>query len=83
MEFEDYGCFLFIAFFLVFRHFIFMNGEQQKKTTELYGQDMELLGEDLAKSNASLGVDAKNDQLGVEAIEAMKSLVKNDQSDSN
>ena len=60
-----------------------MNGEQQKKTNELYGQDMELLGEDLAKSNASLGVEAKNDELGVEAIEAMKSLVKNDQSDSN
>ena len=55
----------------------------KKKTTELYGQDMELLGEDLAKSNASLGVEAKNDELGVEAIEAMKSLVKNDQSDSN
>lgn len=67
----------------MFRHFIFMNDEQQKKTTELYGQDMELLGEDLAKSNASLGVEAKNDELGVEAIEAMKSLVKNDQSDSN
>ena len=60
-----------------------MNGKQQKKTTKLYGQDMELLGEDLAKSNASLGVEAKNDELGVEAIEAMKSLVKNDQSDSN
>ena len=60
-----------------------MNDFQQKKTTELYGQDMELLGEDLAKSNASLGVEAKNDELGVEAIEAMKSLVKNDQSDSN
>ena len=60
-----------------------MNGEQQKKTTELYGEDMELLGEDLAKSNASLGVEAKNDELGVEAIEAMKSLVKNEQSDSN
>ena len=60
-----------------------MNDEQQKKTTELYGQDMELLGEDLAKSNASLGVEAKNDELGVEAIEAMKSLVKNDKSDSN
>ena len=60
-----------------------MNGEQQKKTTELYGQDMELLGEDLAKINASLGFEAKNDELGVEAIEAMKSLVKNDQSDSN
>ena len=60
-----------------------MNGERQKKTTELYGQDMELLGEDLAKSNASLGVEAKNDELGLEAIEAMKSLVKNDQSDSN
>ena len=59
-----------------------MNGEQQKKTTDLYGQDMELLGEDLAISNASLGVEAKNDELGVEAIEAMKSLVKNDQSDS-
>ena len=31
---------------------------------------MELLGEDLEKSNAALGVDAKNDQLGIEAIEA-------------
>ena len=60
-----------------------MNGKQQKKKTELYGQDMELLGEDLAKSNASLGVEAKNDELGVESIEAMKSLVKNDKSDSN
>ena len=44
---------------------------------------MELLGEDLEKSNAALGVDAKNDQLGIEAIEAMQSLLKSDQSDPN
>ena len=44
---------------------------------------MELLGEDLEKSNAALGVDAKNDQLGIEAIEAMQSLLKSDQSDLN
>ncbi|MEC9331980.1 MAG: hypothetical protein VX409_06035 [Verrucomicrobiota bacterium] len=60
-----------------------MTDDQPKKKTELYGQDMELLGEDLDKSNAALGTDAKNDQLGVDAIEAMQSLLKNDQSDSD
>ena len=80
-EFGDYFGFLFIVFLLVFRHLTFMTDDQPKKKTELYGQDMELLGEDLDKSNAALGTDAKNDQLGVDAIEAMQSLLKNDQSD--
>lgn len=57
--------------------------DDQPKKTELYGQDMELLGEDLDKSNAALGNDAKNDQLGIDATEAMQSLLKSDQSDSN
>ena len=82
-EFEDYFGFLFIAFLLVFRHLSFMADDQSKKKTELYGKDMELLGEDLDKSNAALGADAKNDQLGIDAIDAMQSLLKSDQSDSN
>ena len=60
-----------------------MADDQPNKKTELYGQDMELLGEDLDKSNAVLGDDAKNDQLGIDATEAMQSLLKSDQSDSN
>ena len=55
-----------------------MDDDQPKKKTELYGQDMELLGEDLDKSNAVLGDDAKNDQLGIDATEAMQSLLKSD-----
>ena len=60
-----------------------MADKQLPKKTKLYGQNMELLGEDLDKSNAALGADAKNDQLGVDAIEAMQSLLKSDQSDSD
>lgn len=60
-----------------------MADDQPNKKTELYGQDMELLGEDLDKSNAALGNDTKNDQLGIDATEAMQSLLKSDQSDSN
>ena len=44
----------------------------------MYGQKMEMLGEDLTKSNAQLGTEAKNDQLGAEALEAMQSLLKNE-----
>ena len=55
-----------------------MSDEQPKKSTEMYGQKMEMLGEDLAKSNEALGTEAKNDQLGSEALEAMQSLLKNE-----
>jgi hypothetical protein len=55
-----------------------MSDEQPKKSTEMYGQKMEMLGEDLAKSNEALGTEAKNDQLGTEALEAMQSLLKNE-----
>ena len=52
-----------------------MSDEQPKKSTEIYGQKMEMLGEDLATSNEALGTEAKNDQLGAEALEAMQSLL--------
>lgn len=55
-----------------------MSDEKPKKSTEMYGQKMEMLGEDLTKSNAQLGTEAKNDQLGAEALEAMHSLLKNE-----
>ena len=55
-----------------------MSDEQPKKSTEMYGQKMEMLGEDLAKSNEMPRTEAKNDQLGAEALEAMQSLLKND-----
>ena len=53
-----------------------MSDDQPKKKTEFYGQGMEMLGEDLEKSNAMLGTEAKNDQLGDEALEAMQALLK-------
>jgi len=45
--------------------------------TKLYGESMEMLGEDLAASNAKLGGEAKNDELGQAAAEAMRALLKN------
>ncbi|HJN88765.1 MAG TPA: hypothetical protein QGG93_00435 [Verrucomicrobiota bacterium] len=48
--------------------------------TQLYGESMEMLGEDLAKSNARLGGEAKNDELGQAAAEAMRTLIKNEKS---
>ena len=42
-----------------------------KKKTKLYGESMEMLGEDLGKSNAKLGDEAKNDELGQAAADAM------------
>ena len=45
--------------------------------TKLYGESMEMLGEDLAASNAKLGGEAKNDELGQAATEAMRALLKN------
>ena len=55
-----------------------MSDEQPKKSTEMYGQKMEMLGEDLVKSNEVLGTEAKNDELGAEALAAMQSLLKNE-----
>ena len=57
-----------------------MSDDQPKKNNELYGQGMEMLGEDLEKSNAMLGTEAKNDQLGDEALEAMQAVLKNKKS---
>ena len=45
--------------------------------TKLYGESMEMLGEDLVASNAELGGEAKNDELGQAAAEAMRALLKN------
>jgi len=50
--------------------------------TELYGESMEMLGEDLAESNAKLGGEAKNDELGQAAAEAMRALLKNKKDDA-
>lgn len=53
-----------------------------KKKTELYGESMEMLGEDLSRSNAKLGGEAKNDELGQAAAEAMRALLKNNKADA-
>ena len=50
--------------------------------TVLYGESMEMLGEDLAESNAKLGGEAKNDELGQAAAEAMRALLKNKKDDA-
>ena len=52
----------------------------KKDKTKLYGESMEVLGEDLAASNAKLGGEAKNDELGQAAVEAMQALIKNEKS---
>ena len=49
----------------------------KKDKTKLYGESMEMLGENLAASNAKLGGEAKNDELGQAAAEAMRALLKN------
>ena len=48
-----------------------------KEKNELYGESMEMLGEDLGKSNSKLGDEAKNDELGQAAADAMRALLKN------
>ena len=53
-----------------------------KEKNELYGESMEMLGEDLGKSNAKLGDEAKNDELGQAAAEAMRALLKNNKVDA-
>ena len=52
----------------------------KKGKTKLYGESMEMLGEDLTTSNAKLGGEAKNDELGQAAAEAMRALIKNEKS---
>jgi len=52
----------------------------KKDKTKLYGESIEMLGEDLAASNAKLGGEAKNDELGQAAVEAMQALIKNEKS---
>ena len=53
----------------------------KRDKTELYDESMEMLGEDLAASNAKLGGEAKNDELGQAAAEAMRALLKNKKTD--
>ena len=53
-----------------------------KEKNELYGESMEMLGEDLGKSNAKLGDEAKNDELGQAAADAMRALLKNKKADA-
>ena len=52
----------------------------KKDKTKLSGESMEVLGEDLAASNTKLGGEAKNDELGQAAVEAMQALIKNEKS---
>jgi hypothetical protein len=52
-----------------------------KKKTKLYGESMEMLGDDSGESNAKLGGEAKNDELGQAAAEAMRALLKNKKTD--
>ena len=52
----------------------------KRDKTELYDESMEMLGEDLAASNAKLGGEAKNDELGQAAVEAIQALIKNEKS---
>ena len=49
---------------------------------KLYDESMEMLGEDLAASNTKLGGEAKNDELGQAAAEAMRALLKNKKADA-
>ena len=53
-----------------------------KEKNELYGESMEMLGEDLGESNAKLGDEAKNDELGQAAADAMRALLKNKKADA-
>ena len=43
---------------------------EDKKKTKLFGESMEMLGENLVESNAKLGDEAKNDELGQAAAQA-------------
>ena len=54
---------------------------EDKKKTKLFGESMEMLGENLVESNAKLGDEAKNDELGQAAADAMRALLKNKEAD--
>ena len=55
---------------------------EDKKKTKLFGESMEMLGENLVESNAKLGDEAKNDELGQAAADAMQALLKNKEADA-
>ena len=55
---------------------------EDKKKTKLFGESMEMLGENLFESNAKLGDEAKNDELGQAAADAMQALLKNKEADA-
>ena len=55
---------------------------EDKKKTKLFGESMEMLGENLIESNAKLGDEAKNDELGQAAADAMRALLKNKEADA-
>ena len=55
---------------------------EDKKKTKLFGESMEMLGENLVESNAKLGHEAKNDELGQAAADAMRALLKNKEADA-
>ena len=55
---------------------------EDKKKTKLFGESMEMLGENLVESNAKLGDEAKNDELGQAAADAMRALLKNKEADA-
>ena len=55
---------------------------EDKKKTKLFGESMEMLGENLVESNAKLGDEAKNDELGQASADAMRALLKNKEADA-
>ena len=55
---------------------------EDKKKTKLFGESLEMLGENLVESNAKLGDEAKNDELGQAAADAMRALLKNKEADA-
>ena len=55
---------------------------EDKKKIKLFGESMEMLGENLVESNAKLGDEAKNDELGQAAADAMRALLKNKEADA-
>jgi len=59
-----------------------MGDDKKMDSNQLYGESMEMLGEDLSESNAKLGGEAKNDELGQAAAEAMRALLKNKRDDA-
>ena len=65
----------------VFGRLLSMGDDKKKDSNQLYSESMEMLGEDLTESNAKLGSEAKNDELGQAAAEAMRALLKKKKDD--